>query len=142
MEQGQLLAAVHPVDPICEAKPASRPARRAIMRLSVVFVGRFSRRHIVGCEQSSAPVSGRRPTAILKAGSKRKASQSLASGQPAAISSARKRLISARPCRRSLGCSCIGDAAGQPLGDPEPPLDLRQHQNAGIRGQPTTVKAS
>jgi glutathione S-transferase len=47
--------------------------------LSAVLVGRFSSRDIVGCEHSSAPLSGRRPTAILKAGSSRKASQSLAS---------------------------------------------------------------
>ena len=33
----------------------------SIMRMSVVVVGRFSRRHIVGCEQSSGPVSGNRP---------------------------------------------------------------------------------
>ena len=39
-----------------------------------------------------------------------------------------------------LGRSRIGDAAGQPLGDPEPPLDLGQHQHAGIRGQPTPIE--
>jgi hypothetical protein len=39
-----------------------------------------------------------------------------------------------------LGCSRIGDAAGQPLGNPELALDLRQHQHAGIRGQPTTIE--
>jgi hypothetical protein len=50
------------------------------MRMSVVFVGRFSSRDMVGCEQSWAPVSGSRPTAILNAGSSRNASQSLASG--------------------------------------------------------------
>lgn len=49
----------------------------SIMQMSIVFVGRLSRRHSVGCEQSSG---GRWPTAILKAGSSRKASQSLASG--------------------------------------------------------------
>ena len=34
----------------------------------------------------------------------------------------------------------IGDAASQPLGDTEPPLDLGQHQHAGIRGQPPAVE--
>src|SRR3954447_13471876 len=67
----------------------------AIMRLSAVAVGRFSSRHMVGCEHKARPLSGRRPTAILKAGSLRRASQSLASGYPAAISSTRKRIISA-----------------------------------------------
>jgi hypothetical protein len=51
----------------------------SIIRLSAVLVDRFSNRDIVGCEHSSAPLSGRRPTAILKAGSSRSASQSLAS---------------------------------------------------------------
>ena len=51
----------------------------AIMRLSAVDPGRFSSRHMVGCEHSSAPLSGSRPTAILNAGSARNASQSLAS---------------------------------------------------------------
>ena len=41
--------------------------------------GRFSSRHMVGCEHSSAPLSGSRPTASLNAGSARRASQSLAS---------------------------------------------------------------
>jgi len=50
------------------------------MRMRVIFVGRFSSRNMVGCEQSSGPVSGKRPTANLKAGSSRSASQSLASG--------------------------------------------------------------
>jgi hypothetical protein len=51
----------------------------AIIRLSAVAVGRFPSRHIVGCEHRSAPLSGSRPTASLKAGSARSASQSLAS---------------------------------------------------------------
>ncbi len=52
----------------------------AIIRLSAVAVGRFSSRHMVGCEHRSAPLSGGRPRAILNAGSERKASQSFASG--------------------------------------------------------------
>jgi hypothetical protein len=32
------------------------------------------------------------------------------------------------------------DAARQPLGDPEPPLDLGQHQHSAIRGQPSAVE--
>jgi hypothetical protein len=34
-------------------------------------VGAFSQREMVGCEQRSPPVSGSRPQASLKAGSKR-----------------------------------------------------------------------
>jgi hypothetical protein len=41
--------------------------------------GRFSSRHMVGWEHRSAPFSGSRPTAILKAGSERSESQSLPS---------------------------------------------------------------
>ena len=42
--------------------------------------GLFSNRLMVGCEHRSPPLSGSRPTAILKAGSARSASQSLPSG--------------------------------------------------------------
>jgi hypothetical protein len=43
----------------------------AIIRLRAVIGGRFSSRHMVGCEQRSSPLSGGRPTAILNAGSLR-----------------------------------------------------------------------
>ena len=52
----------------------------AIIRFKAVAPGRFSSRHMVGCEHRSSPLSGRRPTAILNAGSVRSGSQSLASG--------------------------------------------------------------
>jgi hypothetical protein len=39
-----------------------------------------------------------------------------------------------------LGCSRIGDAARQSLGDPELALDLGQQQHAGIRGHPPAVE--
>ena len=32
------------------------------------------------------------------------------------------------------------EAAGQALGDPEAALDLRQHQNPAVRGQPTGIE--
>src|SRR5947209_18888955 len=47
----------------------NRSTIAAIIRLSAVGPGRFSRRLMVGCEHRSSPVSGKRPTAILKAGS-------------------------------------------------------------------------
>ena len=37
-------------------------AMAAIIRLSAVAVGKFSSRHMVGCEHSSVPASGSRPT--------------------------------------------------------------------------------
>ena len=52
----------------------------AIMRLSATGPGRFSSRHMVGCEHRSRPLAGARPTAILNVGSERSASQSFASG--------------------------------------------------------------
>jgi hypothetical protein len=59
--------------------PLYRSNIASTMRMSAVGPGRFSSRDMAGCEQSSVPVSGKRPTAILNAGSSRKASQSLAS---------------------------------------------------------------
>ena len=67
----------------------------AIMRLSAVAPGRFSSRLMLGCAHRSSPLCGKRPTAILKAGSDLSVSQSLPSGYPAAISSARYRIIAA-----------------------------------------------
>jgi hypothetical protein len=46
----------------------------AIIRLSATVPGRFSSRHMVGCEHRSAPLSGSRPIASLKAGSAHRAS--------------------------------------------------------------------
>jgi hypothetical protein len=39
-----------------------------------------------------------------------------------------------------LGRSWVLDAACQAPGEPEPPLDLRQQQHAGVRGQPAAVE--
>jgi hypothetical protein len=39
-----------------------------------------------------------------------------------------------------LRCPRVGEAAREPLGDPEPALDLRQRQHAGIRGQAAAVE--
>jgi hypothetical protein len=51
----------------------------ASMRASARRPGAFSSRDMVGCEHNGSPLAGARPTAILKAGSSRKASQSSAS---------------------------------------------------------------
>ncbi len=96
--QRELLAAVNPVFGVVDSLPLRRRGssrmRRgtasklsqnnstiaAIMRFSAVAPGRFSSRLMIGCEHRSSPPSGKRPTAILKAGSDLSASQSLPSG--------------------------------------------------------------
>ena len=90
VEERELLAAMGPVlgvvdvehDPARHLSKLSQNSSTmaAIIRLSAVALGRFSSRHMVGCEHRSGPLSGGRPTAILKAGSARSASQSFASG--------------------------------------------------------------
>ena len=45
-----------------------------------------------------------------------------------------------QPMPDPLGCPRILDAARQTLGQAQPPLNLRQHQHAGIRGQATAVE--
>jgi hypothetical protein len=41
---------------------------------------------------------------------------------------------------KSRAVSCILEAAGQTLGDPQPTLDLGQDQHAAVRGQPSGVE--
>ena len=56
-----------------------RSTRAPCIRASSILPGAFSNRDMVGCEHSGAPLSGACPTAILKTGSWRSASQSSAS---------------------------------------------------------------
>src|SRR5712691_1170005 len=120
----------------------------AIIRLSATRPGRFSSRLMVGCEHRSAPLSGSRPTAILKAGSDFSASQSLPPAFAGTGSGIARRdqqgpvadhlaEAVAHPFRRSW----VLDAIGQALGDPEPLLDRRQQQYPGVRGQPAAVES-
>jgi hypothetical protein len=67
------------------------------MRSRARVSGRFSRREMVDCEHRSRP-DGRRSSAILNNGSRRRLVASLPSAYPAAIASRRKRMISARRC--------------------------------------------
>src|SRR4051812_7966456 len=94
----------------------------AIMRFRAVTVGRFSSRDMVGCEHKSAPLSGPRPRAILKAGSQRIAVVGVRVAgrdqQGAKADHLRDRMVG--PCRRPR----VGEAAGEPLGDGEPALNL------------------
>ena len=90
IEERELLAAVNAVLGVvdieqdapgyCSKLSQNNSIIAAIMRLSAVALGKFSSRLIVGCEHRSSPLSGNRPTAILKAGSAFSASQSLPSG--------------------------------------------------------------
>jgi hypothetical protein len=41
---------------------------------------------------------------------------------------------------RARGIAFVGHAAGKQLGDPEPPLDLAQQQDAAIRRKPSAVE--
>ena len=60
-------------------------------------------------------------------------------GDPDAISSTRKRIISAKRCTaRRLR---VHDAARQTLGNPEPALDVRQHQHAVSKATCTDLSA-
>ena len=80
IEQGELLLAVGPVlgvvdiehDPPGHGGELSQnnSTITAIMRLSATVPGRFSSRVMVGWKQRSGPVSGRRPAASLKSGSR------------------------------------------------------------------------
>ena len=111
------------------------------MRMSVVFVGRFSTRHIVGCEQSSGPVSGRRPTVV----SSGIVTQGVTVVGIRVAGGDQQRQVAdhlGKAVPHPLGCSRIRNAAGQSLGDPEPPLDLGQAHHAGIRGQPPTIESN
>src|SRR3954447_8305154 len=86
----QLLMAVHDVDRVVDVQhhglgrlliaPAPDVDERVSERMISRNVGAFSQREMVGCEQRSLPVSGRRPHASLKAESQRSRSKSLPSG--------------------------------------------------------------
>jgi hypothetical protein len=124
----------------------------AIIRFSAVGPGRFSSREMVGWEHKSAPRSGSRPTAILKAGSPRNASQSLPSSLGSGCAGPRTGSAGrdqqgteadhlGQPVLDPLGRPRVLKAARQALGNVEASLDLGEHQNPAIRGQPAGVEA-
>ena len=77
--------------------------KAAVMRATSTRDGAFSNRLMVGCEHRSRPLSGARPTASLKRGSPRSASQSSASSYPHAIANMRKRNIAGSVCTTRSG---------------------------------------
>src|SRR6476646_8684981 len=126
----------------------NRSTIAAIMRLREVAPGRFSSRLMVGCEHKSAPLSGSRPTAILKAGSQRSASQSLPPAFAGAGSGIARRDQQGavadhlgQPMPYPIRITRVFEAGGQPFSDLEPLLDGGQQQDPGIRGQPAAIES-
>src|SRR5438876_834328 len=105
----------------------------AINRAIAIFEGAFSRRDIVGCEHRGSPLSGRRPTAILKTGSY--LSEIAIVGVFIARSDRkhpkpkhlRKRMLDA------LGLAPFPDARRKPIGETKLPLHPAQHKHARVR---------
>jgi hypothetical protein len=109
----------------------------AIIRLSAIGRGKFSSRHMVGCEQRSVPLSGSRPTAI-RIGAQRVAVVGvLVAGRDQQCPEANHL---GEPMLDPLRRPRVFDAACQTLGEAEPTLDLGQHQHAAIRGQASAVE--
>src|SRR5262249_53159540 len=89
IERRQGLMAVHHVERVidierhCDRRRCVARAIKSIItpmrRMTSRRFGAFSQRDMVGCEHRSSPLSGNRPQASLKAGSKRSRSRSLAS---------------------------------------------------------------
>ncbi len=156
IEQAQLLAAVHAVEEpapakagassissrmrlgACRNKPqycatSARP-RRSSARTS----GRFSSREIPGssprtdCEHNSSS-EGNRSSANLNIASRRSVSASLPSSYPAAILSQAVHDLFRSPRVLPTG--------GPAIGQSQPALDLAQHQQSSLRGQPAAIKA-
>ncbi len=95
---------------------------------------------MVGGEHRSSPLSGGRPTAILKAAIRPQHIAVVAVGiarrdQQGSIPDHLRKLVP-HPVRVAR----IFEAGSQPFGDPKPLLDGRQQQDAGIRGEPTAVE--
>src|ERR1051325_5560445 len=108
------------------------------MRLRAVAPGRSSSRLIVGCEHRSLPLSGNRPTAILKAGSERLAVVAVGiprCDQQGAIADHLGNLMP-----HPLRVARVLEAGGQTLGNPEALLDRGPQQDATIRGEPTAIE--
>jgi len=112
----------------------------AIIRFSAIGPGRFSSRHIVGCEHRSSPLSGSRPTAILKAGSVRSAFAVIGVGIACGDQQRAEADHLGNAVAHSFRIARILEATRQTIGDAEPALDLGQHQNAGVRGQPAAIE--
>ena len=148
VEQRQLLLAVHRVAGVVDVERDRRGRAREGAAEDIDQGSRHARHlaargrvspdgSMVGWEQRSRPLSGARPTASLKRGSPRRASQSSASSYPQAIANMRKRSIagsvwttrsgsrhsrmqpasaSARPSRRSARAT--GPAASDEIDRP------------------------
>ena len=118
--------------------------RAAVMRATSLREGAFSRRLMVGWEQRSRPLSGARPTASLKRGSPRRASQSSASfpgsgfagprtGSPAGDREHAEAQHRRQRVDHPLRVAPLPDAARQRLGQAEPALRRAQQDQPAVR---------
>ena len=150
MEQRQLLPAVHPVLGIVDVEhDAARHLTEAVTEQL------DHRRH--------HPLERRGAGQVLEAAHRRLRAQiGAALGQPAdrhlegRVGAQRVAVVGIRiaggdhqrskadhlgqPMPHPLRRPWVRNAASQALGDAEPALDLRQHQHAGVGGQPATVE--
>ena len=107
--------------------------RAAVMRATSLREGAFSRRLMVGWEQRSRPLSGARPTASLKRGSPRRASQSSASSYPQAIREHAEAKHRRQRVDHPLRVAPLPDTTRQRLGQAEPAFGPAQQDPARRR---------
>ena len=120
----------------------NRSTIASIMRMSVVFVGRFSSR---AHGRLRAELGARLGQAAHRHLERRIVAQRIAVVGIRVAGGDQQSPVAdhlGKAVPHPLGRPWIGDAAGQPLGDPELALDLGQHQHAGIRGQPTAIEGN
>jgi hypothetical protein len=151
MEEGQLLAAVHPIERVVDVE--QNAARYLLETVAEEVDHRIHHADERGLCRQVLQAAHRGPRAAFGARLGQLAHRLLESGiipQGVAVfgiqvtggdqqSPVADHLGKAMP--RPPWRPWIGDAASQPLGDAEPPLDLGQHQHAGIRSQPPAVES-
>src|SRR5438105_1097586 len=114
----------------------------AIMRLSPTGPGRFSSRLMLGCEHRSSPLSGSRPTAILK---QRIGSERIAVVAVGIARHDQHRPVAdhfGKPVQHPVGIAPVFDASGQAFGTIEGTLTTAARNLAQVSVAPTTDKPS
>src|SRR5262249_55801368 len=91
--------------------------------------GAFSQRDMVGREHRSSPLSGNRPQASLKAGSKRSRLRSLDPPLREGVRKSAGRKIGGGGVKKPRGTRGISDHRRKLLGDRGPPFGLRENQH-------------
>jgi len=150
MEQGQLLIAVHPVERIVDVEEdASWHLGEAVAEQLDHRIRHADERGL--CRQVLQPRHGRlraelgaclrQPTHRHLEG--RVVTQRITVVGVRVAGGDQQRPVAdhlGKAVPHPLGRSRIGNAAGQPLGNLQLPLDLGEDQHAGIRGQPATIE--